>query len=33
MRSIGTEVESTLEQEVVELVRIKAVEGVQNVGL
>jgi len=33
LQSIGTEVESTLKQEVIELVRIRAIKGIQNVGL
>jgi len=33
LQGIGTEVESTLKQEVVDLVRIRVVEGVQNAGL
>jgi len=33
LQSIGTEVESTLKQEVVELVRIRAIKDIQNVGL
>jgi len=33
LQSIGTEVESILKQEVVELVRIRAIKDIQNVGL
>jgi len=32
-QSIGTEVESTLKQEVVELVRVRTIKGVWNAGL
>jgi len=33
LQSIGIEVESILKQEVVELVRIRAIKGIQNAGL
>ena len=33
MQSIGTEIELTLKQEVVKLVRIRTVEGIWNAGL
>ena len=33
LRGIGMEVESTLKQKMIELVKIRAVEGIQNTGL
>jgi len=33
LQGIGMEIESALKQKVVELVRIRAIKGVQNVGL